>query len=112
MDCRKYTRDRQVRFPFDVYIGADEPLESCFVPKDTWYSVPLDAAFDEMDLFIPTWAPEGDYWVEFREIAVNAPDMNHTEELANRDITNYIAVRNSPVRVLGRVYGLNHRYRR
>lgn len=67
--------------------------------------MPLDESCDEMDLFIPTWVPEGDYSVEFREIAVNAPDMSHAEILANKDITNTIAIRNSPVRVMGRVYG-------
>lgn len=106
MDCRKYTRERQVRFPFDVYIGTDEPVNDCFVPKNTWYSVPMSVAFDEMDIFIPTWVPEGDYEVQFREIAVNAPDLNRTEELANRNHENYVAVRTSPVRVIGRIYGL------
>ena len=106
MDCRKYTRDRQVRFPFDVYIGTDEPLNSCFVPKDTWYSIPMTAAYDEMDIFIPTWVPEGNHTVQFREIAVNAPDMIRTQALANLDVSNYVAVRDSPVRVVGRLYGL------
>lgn len=64
------------------------------------------AAFDEMDFFLPTWVPEGDYEVEFREIAVNAPDLTHTETLANRNPDNYVAVRTSPVRVMGRIYGL------
>lgn len=106
MDCRKYTKERQVRFPFDVYIGTDKPDNSYFVRKNTWYSIPIDSAYDEMYIYIPTWVPEGDYEVEFREIAVNAPDLSKTEYLANLDINNYIAVRKSPVRVIGRIYGL------
>lgn len=105
MDCRKYTRERQVRFPFDVYIGTNKPDNSCFVPAYTWYTVPLDEKYDELYIYIPTWVPEGDYEVEFRQIAVNAPDLNNTEYLANLSINNYVAVRNSPVRVIGRVYG-------
>ena len=105
MDCRKYTRDRQVRFPFDVYIGTDEPINSFFVPKDTWHSIPMSAVFDEVDIFIPTWVDEGNYTVQFREIAVNAPNLTHTQALANRNISNYVAVRESPVRVIGRIYG-------
>jgi len=112
MDCRKYTKDRQVCFPFDVYIGTDEPINSCFVPKDTWYSIPMGSSFDEIKIFIPTWVPEGDYEVRCREIATNAPNIGnmdytlYSENLANKNIANYIAVRSSPVRVIGRVYGL------
>lgn len=105
MDCRKYTKDRQVRFPFDVYIGTDKPDNSYFVPANTWHSIPMDSSYDEMYIYIPAWVAEGDYEVEFREIAVNAPDLNNTERLANLNINNYVAVRNSPVRVIGRVYG-------
>lgn len=105
MDCRKYTKDRQVRFPFDVYIGTDKPENSYFVPENTWHSIPLDSTYDDMYIYIPTWVPEGDYEVEFRQIAVNAPDLSGTENLANLDINNYIAVRKSPVRVIGRIYG-------
>ena len=105
MDCRKYTRERQVRLPFDVYIGTDKPDNSYFVPANTWHSIPVDSAYDEMYIYIPTWVPEGDYEAEFRQIAVNAPDLNDTEYLANLDINNYVAVRNSPVRVMGRIYG-------
>jgi len=105
MDCRKYTRERQVRFPFDVYIGTDNPDNSCFVPENTWYSIPMDSAYDEIYIYIPAWVPEGDYEVQFRQVAVNAPDLSKTEYLANLDINNYVAVRNSPVRVTGRIYG-------
>lgn len=105
MDCRKYTRERQVRFPFDVYIGTDRPDNSCFVPANTWHTIPLDEEYDEVYIYIPTWVPEGNYEVEFRQIAVNAPDLSKTEYSANLDINNYVAVRNSPVKVIGRVYG-------
>lgn len=105
MDCRKYTGERQVRFPFDVYIGTDKPDNAYFVPENTWFSIPMDSAYDELNIYIPTWVPEGDYEVQFRQIAVNAPDLDNTEYLANLNPDNYVAVRNSPVRVIGRIYG-------
>jgi hypothetical protein len=105
MDCRKYTKSRQVRFPFDAYIGTDKPDNSYFVPGNSWCSIPMEPSFDEFHIYIPTWVKEGDYEIEFREIAANAPNLNNTEHLANLDINNYVAVRSSPVRVIGRVYG-------
>ncbi|HZK27106.1 MAG TPA: DUF5704 domain-containing protein, partial [Thermoclostridium sp.] len=105
MDCRRYTKNRQVRFPFDVYIGTDKPDNSYFVPENRWCSIPMDSASDEFNIYIPTWVREGDYEVEFREIAANAPNLDNTEHLANLNLNNYVAVRSSPVRVIGRIYG-------
>jgi len=102
MDCSKYTKDMQVKFPFDVYIGTDKPDNAYFLPKNTWYSVHEQGI---TDLYIPTWIPEGEYDVDFREIAINAPDITKTQHLANKDITNYVATRSSKVRVIGRLYG-------
>ena len=48
MDCKKYTRQMQVKFPFDVYIGTNEPVSSCFLPANTWYSVPKDKEITDL----------------------------------------------------------------
>ncbi len=104
MDCRKYIKERQVKFPFDVYMTITEPAS--FVPKNVWYSIPLDKSYDQMDIVVPEWVPEGDYEVEFRELAVNAPSGTlKTERLANMDNQNYAAISTVPVRVIGRIYG-------
>jgi hypothetical protein len=87
MDCRKYTKSRQVRFPFDAYIGTDKPDNSYFVPGNSWCSIPMEPSFDEFHIYIPTWVKEGDYEIEFREIAANAPNLNNTEHLANLLLT-------------------------
>ena len=58
----------------------------------------MEPSFDEFHIYIPTWVKEGDYEIEFREIAANAPNLNNTEHLANLDINNYVAVRSSPVK--------------
>jgi hypothetical protein len=104
MDCRKYTAKRQVLFPFDVYAGTDKSDPSCFVKKGTWYTIPIDAP-DEIDIYVPTWVPEGDYTVKFREVAVNAPDIDNEQQYANTGISNYVAFCEIPVKVTGRIFG-------
>ena len=104
MDCRKYTAERQVLFPFDVYAGTDKPDPSRFVEKDTWHTIPINVS-DEIDICIPAWVPEGDYTVKFREIAVNAPGTDKEQQHANTDISNYVAYCEIPVKVTGRIYG-------
>jgi hypothetical protein len=104
MDCRKYTAKRQVLFPFDVYAGTDKSDPSCFVKRDTWYTIPIDAP-DEIDIYVPTWVPEGNYTVKFREVAVNAPDTDNEQQYANTGISNYVAFCDIPVKVTGRIFG-------
>jgi len=104
MDCRKYTSERQVLFPFDIYAGTDKPDPSCYVKKNTWHTVPVDAP-DEIDIYVPTWVPEGNYTVKFREISVNAPSPDREQQYANTDISNYAAFCEIPVKVTGRIYG-------
>ncbi|WP_105619067.1 DUF5704 domain-containing protein [Vallitalea okinawensis] len=102
-DYTKYTADKQVLFPFDIYIGFDR--DGDFVPANTWYS--LDMTKDEIPIYLPSWVDEGDYNVKFRTIAINAEleDYEKEEEYANLDRDHYVATRTVPVRVIGRLYG-------
>lgn len=102
-DYGKYTKDKQVKFPFDVYINTTYKQEGKYLKANTWHSIPLD--HDIIDFYVPSWVNEGNYSVDFREISVNAPDLTKTQDLANLDINNYIATRSIPVRVIGRLYG-------
>lgn len=45
-------RDKQVRFPFDVY-KADR---TTFVPKDTWVSIPVGQL--QTTFYLPVWVDE------------------------------------------------------
>ncbi|GGO06728.1 DUF5704 domain-containing protein [Saccharibacillus kuerlensis] len=97
-DYAKYFRAKQVRFPFDVYT-ADR---SIFYEKNTWIDIPvsqLDTTF-----FLPVWVDEGDYSVEFRNIAENAPDVQPAERDANLDLINHVASDTVNVEVIGRLY--------
>ncbi|OPG99557.1 hypothetical protein B2I21_04470 [Chryseobacterium mucoviscidosis] len=97
-DYAKYFRIKQVRFPFDVY-NADR---SQFIPTNTWVDIPvnqLDTAF-----YLPVWVDEGNYQVEFRNIAENAP-MTYTEQQdANTNLAHHVASDTVPVEVIGRLY--------
>ncbi|WP_339257291.1 DUF5704 domain-containing protein [Paenibacillus sp. FSL R5-0713] len=103
-DYAKYYRIKQVRFPFDVY-SADQTQ---FYPRNTWIDVQvpvLDTTF-----YLPVWVDEGDYQVEFRNIAENAPSHFSTEpEIdaqpdANTDLYYHAASDEVSVEVIGRLY--------
>ncbi|OWR28676.1 hypothetical protein CDO73_17400 [Saccharibacillus sp. O23] len=97
-DYQKYFRAKQVRFPFDTYT-ADR---STFYPAQTWIDIPvsrLDTTF-----FLPVWVDEGDYTVEFRNIAENAPDVQPGQPDANLDLTYHVASDTVGVEVIGRLY--------
>ncbi|OWR33098.1 hypothetical protein CDO73_00900 [Saccharibacillus sp. O23] len=97
-DYQKYFRAKQVRFPFDTYT-ADR---STFYPSQTWIDIPvsrLDTTF-----FLPVWVDEGDYTVEFRNIAENAPDVQPGQPDANLDLTYHVASDTVGVEVIGRLY--------
>jgi hypothetical protein len=103
-DYAKYYRIKQVRFPFDVY-SADRTQ---FYPRNTWIDVQvpvLDTTF-----YLPVWVDEGDYQVEFRNIAENAPSHFSTEpEIdaqpdANTDLYYHAASDEVSVEVIGRLY--------
>ncbi|WP_339298002.1 DUF5704 domain-containing protein [Paenibacillus sp. FSL R5-0623] len=103
-DYAKYYRIKQVRFPFDVYSAN----RSQFYPRNTWIDVQvpvLDTTF-----YLPVWVDEGDYQVEFRNIAENAPTHFSSEpEIdaqpdANTDLYYHAASDEVSVEVIGRLY--------
>ncbi|MEK4364038.1 DUF5704 domain-containing protein [Paenibacillus sp. FSL M8-0212] len=103
-DYAKYYRIKQVRFPFDVY-SADRTQ---FYPRNTWIDVQvpvLDTTF-----YLPVWVDEGDYQVEFRNIAENAPSNFSTQPKidaqpdANTDLYYHAASDEVSVEVIGRLY--------
>ncbi len=98
-DYAKYTKDKQVRFPFDIY-SADK---SVFIPKDTWTSIPVNQA--NMTFNLPVWVDEGNYEVLFRSFAENSPTSGFTTQPnANLDLNNHVATQTVPVEVIGRMY--------
>ncbi|GGH71008.1 hypothetical protein GCM10008014_55970 [Paenibacillus silvae] len=97
-DYAKYFRIKQVRFPFDVYT-ADRAR---FIPSHTWIDIPvqqLDTRF-----YLPVWVDEGNYTIELRNIAENAP-VDFTEQPdANTNLAHHTASDRIPVDVIGRLY--------
>ena len=61
-DYRKYTLDRIVKFPFDVYV------EDNFLKAGTEYHLPENVI--DLNIKVPTWVDEGNYNVECRAIAI------------------------------------------
>lgn len=108
-DFAKYVREKQVRFPFDVYTETKQG----FYPKDTWINVPVNEA--TATFYMPVWVPEGKYTVDFRTFAVNAnaPSQVLEEHEANLNLDyrtpngimeNHVAVDSIEVDVVGRLY--------
>lgn len=98
-DYAKYTKEKQVWFPFDVYSGD----KSKFYPKETWISIPVSQ--ETATFFLPVWVDEGNYDVLFRTFAENSPQTGFgTEMNANLDVSNHVATQVVPVEVIGRLY--------
>ncbi|THF74430.1 hypothetical protein E6C55_25460 [Cohnella fermenti] len=98
-DYAKYIKDKQVRFPFDVY-SADKKV---FIPKNTWTSIPVAQA--SMTFNLPVWVDEGNYDVLFRSFAENSPASGFTTQPnANLDLNHHVATQTVPVEVVGRLY--------
>lgn len=100
-DYEKYTKIKQVRFPFDIFI--DSPTE--YIKANTWYTVPVSQTV--MNFYVPSWVDEGNYQVDYRQeaININSSFTNSTENLANKGLYNYVATKTIDVRVIGRLYG-------
>ncbi|MEB3103302.1 DUF5704 domain-containing protein [Ferviditalea candida] len=98
-DYAKYTKDKQVWFPFDVYSGD----KSTFIPKETWTSIPVGQ--ERTTFFLPVWVDEGNYDVLFRTFAENSPSTSFgTQMNANLEVSNHVATQVVPVEVIGRLY--------
>jgi len=116
-DFTKYVKGKYVRFPFDINI-KDASGRWQYVPANTWHEV--DKSQEYIDISVPVWVDEGDYTVNFKVVAINAPEDiddpsdagfgmapgdagSRQEYMANKDMDNYVAYRDSKVRVVGRV---------
>ncbi|MGG0824577.1 DUF5704 domain-containing protein, partial [Paenibacillus turicensis] len=97
-DYGKYVRNKQVKFPFDVY----DVFRTTFYPKGTWIDV---ASYEEeAEFYLPVWVDEGFYDVEMRTFAENAPENPSEQTNANLDLTHHVAKATVPVDVVGRLY--------
>ncbi|KJD44991.1 DUF5704 domain-containing protein [Paenibacillus terrae] len=94
----KYVRTKQVRFPFDVY----DKGKTQFYPHGTWIDIPVRQL--DTDFYLPVWVDEGNYTVEFRTIAENAPDGFTEQRHANTDIAHHVANDVVEIEVIGRMY--------
>lgn len=106
-DFAKYVREKQVKFPFDVY----SETKLAFYPKDTWITVPIH--IETVNFFLPVWVPEAAYTVDYRTVAINAPALLPQEHHANLNLTyrtpdeimaNHVAYDTIAVDVVGRLY--------
>lgn len=106
-DYAKYTRQKQVKFPFDVY----SETKKAFYPKGSWINVPV--GLETPTFFLPVWVPEGEYTVRFRSIAINAPadlpeehhaNLNMSYRTPNEIMANHVAYDTIEVDVVGRLY--------
>ncbi len=103
----KYVESKYVRFPFDTYI--EDTSDYVFVPGNEWHQI--DKSWDYVSIKVPVWVDEKDYIVNFKTVAINAPDDigapdadgSGQEYMANKGINNYVAYRDSKVRVVGQV---------
>ncbi|MGM1019165.1 MAG: DUF5704 domain-containing protein [Bacillota bacterium] len=94
----KYVRTKQVRFPFDVY----DKGKTQFYPRGIWIDIPVRQL--DTDFYLPVWVDEGNYTVEFRTIAENAPDGFTEQRHANTDIEHHVANDVVEIEVIGRMY--------
>ena len=118
-DYTKYVESKYVRFPFDVYIES-APDNYEYVKANIWHIVSKPQ--EKLYIKVPVWVNEGEYTVNFKTIAINAPDdiddpgdagfniddpkddeEGKREYMVNKDINNYVAYRDSKVRVVGQV---------
>lgn len=97
-DYAKYVRDKQVRFPFDVY-KADR---TTLIPKETWTSIPVGE--QQTTFYLPVWVDEGNYEVLFRSFAENSPASFTSQANANLDVSHHVATQVVPVEVIGRLF--------
>lgn len=106
----KYVKAKEVHFPFDVQInGVYHETTSDTNSPDYW--IDLDS-YDKTTFYIPTWSIEGEeYHVLYRVTSINTEDehgTNHigdTQDVANTNMTKYVATYDIPVQLSGRIYG-------
>ncbi|MCY9553548.1 DUF5704 domain-containing protein [Paenibacillus apiarius] len=97
-DFQKYFRSKEVKFPFDTF-SADRSL---FFPKHRWISISVSQ--ERADFYLPVWVDEGEYTIEFRSTAENAPSNVSDQRHANAELVHHRAMDTIPVEVIGRLY--------
>ncbi|WP_244905544.1 DUF5704 domain-containing protein [Paenibacillus physcomitrellae] len=97
-DYGKYTANKQVLFPFDVWNSG----RSQYIQAHTWIDIPVGQ--EQVTFQMPTWVDEGNYTVWFRSIAENAPSGFSGQTAANLDLTHHAAMNSLDVEVIGRLY--------
>jgi hypothetical protein len=106
-DYSKYTKAKEVSFPFDVY-SEDK---TTFYPANTWINVEIPKLTESF--YLPVWVPEGEYTIKYRSVAINAPENSGEEHHANLNLDfhvpdevmdNHIAYDTIEVDVVGRLY--------
>lgn len=103
----KYAAFKQIRFPFDVYVGGQR------YEPDEWIDLDEGSGeFTDFTVYIPTFAMESpDYVIDIRVAPINVIDehgvahWDDEEYLKNLDIEKYVATYRIPVQVSGRIYG-------
>ncbi|WP_157739607.1 DUF5704 domain-containing protein [Paenibacillus physcomitrellae] len=97
-DYGKYTANKQVLFPFDVWNSG----RSQYIQAHTWIDIPVGQ--EQVTFQMPIWVDEGNYTVWFRSIAENAPSGFSGQTAANLDLTHHAAMNSLDVEVIGRLY--------
>ena len=89
----EYVKSKEVKFPFEVRIGSD------WYEPDEWITVGNETTF-----YIPPWAIEGTYTIEYKVTAMNYTGTGGSQDTANTDRNNYIATYNLTCQVSGQIY--------
>jgi hypothetical protein len=97
-DYGKYTQNKRIQFPFDVF------QEGQYYPENTWINIPVGTPY--MNFTMPTWVNEGDYTIHTQSWAINAPSdgAELCQVNLNGNLANYCAAESFNVGVVGRLF--------
>lgn len=96
-DYSAYTAQRQVLFPFDVYLEDGRPIQA-----GTWIAIPPGR--QSYTFGLPVWVDEQAYTVSTRTIAINTPASFTYETGRNANLANHVATNTINVDVVGRLF--------
>ncbi len=96
----------EIKFPFDVYrdVGSNFCREDDILcPANQWIAI----GRERVRFYLPVWAPEGIFEVQFRTIAVNGTGREDmVQPQANTQSSAYAASDTRRVQISGKLYGL------
>ncbi|MEK3687286.1 DUF5704 domain-containing protein [Paenibacillus sp. FSL R10-2736] len=97
-DYGKYTQNKRIQFPFDVF------QEGQYYPENTWINIPVGTPY--MNFTMPTWVNEGNYTIHTQSWAINAPSdgAELCQVNLNGNLANYCAAESFNVGVVGRLF--------